>query len=344
MEQTAVDFKSLSQQMQKELTRIGLLRKLVRCLICIIYPLTLLWFGFCIFGGLLINRSDYETSIITGQYVLTGFAVFVVAHYAFMYSFKALNKQEDKTMRNIITRLFPTAKYSPTGSADPHHLVNSRLFGKPGTTENQINSTGYGSLEIPVGNRLMKLADVGVTSDSRNTPSSMNSPWMLYQYLVRPIFGARVESTMHSFRGMFGYCQLKRSFRGYVMLLPDHLENRIGYLAQIVQGIKQRHGAKFVHLEDPEFEKLFVVYADDEVEARMVLTPAMMRKLSELRKSFSRDLMLSFKGDMFYYASDTPDGFLRPGRKSLKNEDLLEQLYREIDFCQTVSDEMESNR
>ena len=48
--------------------------------------------------------------------------------------------------------------------------------------------------------------------------------------------------------------------------------NRIGYLAQTVQGMKDKYGAKFLHLEDPEFEKYFVVYADDEVEARMVLT------------------------------------------------------------------------
>ena len=122
---------------------------------------------------------------------------------------------------------------------------------------------------------------------------------------------------MYSFRGMFGCCKLNRTFRGYVMLLPDHLENKIGYLAQTIQGMKEKYGAKFVHLEDPEFERHFAVYADDEVEARMVLTPAMMRKLTALRKSFSRDLMLSFNGNMFYYASDTPDGFLRPGRKSL---------------------------
>ena len=112
------------------------------------------------------------------------------------------------------------------------------------------------------------------------------------------------------------------------MLLPDHLENKIGYLAQTIQGMKEKYGAKFVHLEDPEFERHFAVYADDEVEARMVLTPAMMRKLTALRNSFN--------GNMFYYASDTPDGFLRPGRKSLDDEHLLEQLYREVNFCLTV--------
>lgn len=340
MEQPTIDFKSLSCQMRKEFTRIGWLRKLVRFCICIVYSFSLIWFGFCIVGGFLVDRSDYETSLVTGQYLLIGFAVFFVAHYVFMFSLKALSRQEDKTMRNIVACLFPTAKYAPTGSVDSCLLAHSRLFGTPKSNGNFINSTCYGLLDIPVGNQWMKLADVGVTSANRKDFSSMNILEVLYMSLVRPIFGARVESTMHSFRGMFGYCRLQRSFRGYVMLLPDHLENKIGYLAQTVQGFKQKYGAKFVHLEDPEFEKLFVVYADDEVEARMVLTPAMMRKLTELRKSFRRDLMFSFNGDMFFYASDTPDGFLRPGRKSLKDERLLEQLYREIDFCQTVSAEM----
>ena len=47
---------------------------------------------------------------------------------------------------------------------------------------------------------------------------------------------------MHSFRGMFGCCKLNRTFRGYVMLLPDHLENKIGYLAQTIQGMKESTG------------------------------------------------------------------------------------------------------
>lgn len=341
MEQDAtVDFKSLSRQMRKSLARVALLRGSVRCLVCIVYPLALAWFAFCIFGGFLVDRSGYGTSAVTGKYVLAGFAVFFVAHYAFMFSFKALDRRENKTMHDIVARLFPTARYVPSGSADPRLLAQSRLFGTPASSGGPVNSTGYGCLDIPVGDRWMRLADVGGTSANKKDFPSMNFLEVSYQYLVRPILGTRVESTMHSFRGMFGCCRLRRSFRGHVMLLPDRLENKVGYLAQTVQGFRRKYGAKSVHLEDPEFEKLFAVYADDEVEARMVLTPAMMRKLAGLRKSFSRDLMLSFNGDMFYYASDTPGGFLRPGRKSLNNERLLEQLYREMDFCRSVGQEL----
>ena len=248
----------------------------------------------------------------------------------------ALNQQETRVMSGIILKMFPTAKYTPTGSIDLKTIAGSRLFSSASVSATSLHATGYGRVDIPMGDRCMSIADLGISSNSRNEPSTWNSFHILYQSLVRPIFGTRIESTMHSFRGMFGYCKTQREFKGYVMLLPDHLENKVGYLAQTIQRFKQKNGAKFVHLEDPEFENLFAVYADDEVEARMVLTPAMMRRMTELRKSFRRDLMLSFSGDTFYYASDTPDGFLRPGRKSLNNESLLEQLYREIDFCRTI--------
>ena len=336
MEQTTIDFKALNQEMQQGLKRINRLRRLVRCLICILYPVVLLWFVFCLFGGYLFDHSNYETSAAVSQYIMIGFVVFCLLHYIFMKSLMALNQQETQVMNGIILKMFPSAQYTPSGSIDLKTIAGSRLFSTASASAASLNATGYGRVDIPMGDRCMSIADLGISSNSRNEPSTWNSFHILYQSLVRPIFGTRIESTMHSFRGMFGYCKTQREFKGYVMLLPDHLENKVGYLAQTIQRFKQKNGAKFVHLEDPEFENLFAVYADDEVEARMVLTPAMMRRMTELRKSFRRDLMLSFSGDTFYYASDTPDGFLRPGRKSLNNESLLEQLYREIDFCRTV--------
>ena len=336
MEQTTIDFKALNQEMQQGLKRINRLRRLVRYLICILYPVVLLWFVFCLFGGYLFDHSNYETSAAVSQYIMIGFVVFCLLHYIFMKSLMALNQQETQVMNGIILKMFPSAQYTPSGSIDLKTIAGSRLFSTASASAASLNATGYGRVDIPMGDRCMSIADLGISSNSRNEPSTWNSFHILYQSLVRPIFGTRIESTMHSFRGMFGYCKTQREFKGYVMLLPDHLENKVGYLAQTIQRFKQKNGAKFVHLEDPEFENLFAVYADDEVEARMVLTPAMMRRMTERRKSFRRDLMLSFSGDTFYYASDTPDGFLRPGRKSLNNESLLEQLYREIDFCRTI--------
>lgn len=329
--------------MRADLMRTGRLRKLVRCMACIVYPIVLIWFGFSFFGNFLIGYSGYFASANTWIYVLIGFAVFLVMHAIFMLSLTALSRQEYQTMRKIIAQLFPDAKYNPQGIVNLRLLAHSRLFGASESSWETVNATSYGRIDIPVGDQKMRISDVGVTAEKKNALSSMNFFGLLYQSLVRPIFGVRVESTMHSFRGMFCHCQLQRPINGSVILLPDHLENKIGYLARTVQGFKQKFGARFIHLEDPEFESFFAVYADDEVEARMILTPAMMRKITEFRRSFNRDMMFSFNENMFYYASGTPDGFLRPGRKSLDNGHLLEQLYREIDLCRTIRTEM-SNR
>lgn len=340
MEQNAIDFKALYRHLRQDMRRIRRLRRLVRCLVCLLYPAVLCWFAFCLFGGFLVDHSDYEVSVRTGQYVMVGFALFCLLHYLFMWSFRTLSRQETAVMGDILARLFPSASYLPSGSLPPQLLADSRLFGVPSSPDVPLSFTGYGRLDIPVDDGCISIADVGVTTARQKDFASLTVLEMLYQSLVRPIFGVRIESTLHSFRGMFGCCRLQRSFRGCVLLLPDHLENKLGYWAQTIQGFRQKYGAKFVYLEDPEFERLFVVYADDEVEARKVLTPAMMRRLTELRRSFSRDLMFAFHGDRFYYASETPDGFLRPGRRSLKDEALLEQLYHEIEFCRFVREHM----
>lgn len=328
-----IDFGALSRRMRSGLRRVAMLRRVVRCLICVVYPAALAWWGFCIFGGLLIDRSDYATSIAVGRYVMIGFALFFVAHYAFMICFRALGRQEEKVMRGIVAGLFPAARYLPQGRVDGRLLTESRLFGTPKGGGRGVVSTGYGCIDIPVGDGWLRVADMGVTAAGGRDFAAMDIPEVLYRYFVRPIFGARVESTMHGFRGMFGCCRMGRRLRGHVVLVPDHLEGRLGYLAQAIQGLRHRYGAGLVCMEDPEFERLFVVYADDEVEARRVLTPAVMRGATALRRRFGRDLMLSLGGDMLYFASDIPDGFLRPGRGSLDDDQLLERLYMEIEFC-----------
>lgn len=48
-----------------------------------------------------------------------------------------------------------------------------------------------------------------------------------------------------------------------------------------------------VRLEDPEFEKIFVVYSSDEVEARYILSTSFMERLVEFRKNeFLRSTIL----------------------------------------------------
>lgn len=46
-----IDFKGISLHMKKEMSRIRMLRIVFRILTSIVYLCTVVWFGFCIFGG-----------------------------------------------------------------------------------------------------------------------------------------------------------------------------------------------------------------------------------------------------------------------------------------------------
>ena len=207
-------------------------------------------------------------------------------------------------------------------------------------------ATTYAYLEVPRGDRTLYIADIGVSYGLMNK-LELNSVAgyfvMLYRYVLRPLFASRYESSAHNFRGMFGWCRLERSFKGSTIILPDHLEQKVGYLAKNIQGLKKRYNARFVHLEDPDFEKYFVIYADDEVTARMILTPAIMRQITRLRETFGHDMMLSFSKDTFYYAGVMPDGFLCLRKQALDNEYLLEEIYNDINLACQVTDELRPN-
>ena len=97
-----VDFKLLSGKMNRELTRIARLRRVVRVLLVIVYSVTLLWFIFCLFGGYLLASADYATNVQTSQYILYGFIFFCVLHFAFMRGLQSLSEQETVLMGRII--------------------------------------------------------------------------------------------------------------------------------------------------------------------------------------------------------------------------------------------------
>jgi hypothetical protein len=49
-----------------------------------------------------------------------------------------------------------------------------------------------------------------------------------------------------------------------------------------------------VKLEDPEFEREFVVYSSDQVEARYILSTSLMKRIVDFRRSCDKKLHLSF--------------------------------------------------
>ncbi len=342
---STIDFKNLSQQLRAELSRVNNWRKIVRALSIVVYLFVFCWFVFVLFGGFLAERVGWENYSVITQYIFPVFIGFVVLNFAFSRSLVKFQEQENDIMRNIMSAMFPTVCFDFASQLDYKILSGSKLF-NTSFSDPALGTTTYGYLEIPRGEQTFYVADIGVSYGLMNK-LALNSLTgyfvMIYRYVLRPLFASRLESSGHNFRGMFGWCRLEKTFKGSILILPDHLEQKVGYLAQNIQGLKKRYNARFMHLEDPDFEKYFAVYADDEVAARMLLTPAMMRYITRLRETFGHDMMLSFNKDTFYYAAAMPDGFLCLRKQALDNEHLLEQIYNEINLSCHVADELKLN-
>lgn len=336
------NFKDLSRQLHSKLSRVNNWRRIVRILSTVVYLFVFCWFMFVLFGNLLINYMGREQYTAMIQNIVPAFIGFVVVNFIFSRCMMSFMKQELEAMLHIMSSLFPTLYFSFSYFIDHKVLTASKLF-TTSFSDPALEATAYGYIEVPRGDNTLHIVDIGVSHGLMNKLQNnaiFAYPMMIYRFAIRPLFSSRLESSSHNFRGMFGWCKTEKHFKGNIIILPDHLEQKVGYLAKNIQGLKKRYNARLVQLEDPEFENYFAVYADDEVEARMLLTPAMMRHITELRKTFGHDMLLSFSKGHFYYAASMPDGFLRLRPNKLKDGKLLEEIYNDITLACKVTDEL----
>ena len=92
-----------------------------------------------------------------------------------------------------------------------------------------------------------------------------------------------------TFRGLLLIYRFPKPFSARTVVLPDR-----SWLGNRLAGF--RHGQR-VKLEDPRFEAIYAAYADDQVEARYLLTPGFMERLTALADHLGGRNALSFAFD-----------------------------------------------
>ncbi|MFH1498533.1 MAG: DUF3137 domain-containing protein [Verrucomicrobiota bacterium] len=131
-----------------------------------------------------------------------------------------------------------------------------------------------------------------------------------YKTTTRTKNGTR--TTWHTvFKGLYFIADFNKHFSGHTVVLPDSLQSAFGFLGQKLQSLNFTRG-ELVKLEDPEFEKAFVVYGDDQVEARYILTPALMRRLLELKAKVGGRVYVSFAGSHVHVAIPSAKNHFEP--------------------------------
>ncbi|HRE66621.1 MAG TPA: DUF3137 domain-containing protein [Cyclobacteriaceae bacterium] len=150
--------------------------------------------------------------------------------------------------------------------------------------------------------------------------------------------GGKNKSWHTIFRGIFFIADFNKNFIGETYVLPDVSENIFGSgLGGFFQKLNIAR-PQLVKLEDVEFEKAFAIYGTDQVEARYILSPALMQRILSLKEKFNTAVALSFIGSHVYIAlSISKNLFEAPWLfSSVDNYKQLEEYYNDIAMCTDI--------
>lgn len=146
------------------------------------------------------------------------------------------------------------------------------------------------------------------------------------------------------FRGVFMIADFHKHFAGTTHVLPDTAEQLFGSLGRALQGFRPFSATELVHLEDPEFEERFVVYATDQIEARYILSTSMLRRILDLRHRWADDVRLAFIGGTLSVAiTQRRDRFEPEVRDGGLDRDELERLIAELAICFDLVEDLNLN-
>lgn len=114
--------------------------------------------------------------------------------------------------------------------------------------------------------------------------------------------GHRHTHYVNVFKGIFFIADFNKSFKQQTLVLPDTAEKMFGKTIGGFLQSKNISRPPLVKMEDPEFEKDFVVYGKDQIEARYLLSTSLMQRITEFKKKTGKTIHLSFTQDKLMVA------------------------------------------
>jgi len=145
------------------------------------------------------------------------------------------------------------------------------------------------------------------------------------------------------FKGIFLFAEFNKSIQSKTFIFPDHMPSFLGRIGQKLQSWHKGHG-EIVKLENPEFEKKYVVYSSNQIEARYILTPKIMENLIEFHEKWDKEVHVSFLGQRMYFAVSFTKNLFEPRifSSGVRQSD-LEEINGVLELVSSVIAEMDLN-
>ncbi|GAB4190732.1 MAG: DUF3137 domain-containing protein [Calditrichia bacterium] len=277
-----------------------------------ILPMTLTGIGTVITGAIgyfrLENGVPFAQNIMLILAIILGITLVTL----FIKSSKPLSLYKEKFKNNIVSvivkSLNENLNYSPYGGITQQEFKRSRLFL---TKPDRYKSEDF--VEGVIDKTKIKFSEVHAEykTEHRDSKGNKRTEW-------------------HDiFKGIFFIADFNKPFKTKTIVLPDTAEKMFGsYLGSLFQKANISRKEELVKLENPVFEKEFVVYGDDQIESRYILTPDLMEKILELKTSFRKELHISFISNNVHIAIPYKDLFEPSYYKSIIDKSTILEYYQ----------------
>lgn len=142
------------------------------------------------------------------------------------------------------------------------------------------------------------------------------------------------------FKGMFIIADFNKNFSGRTYVWSEN-KPQLNFLNKFFMSFA--NGLEKVKLESADFEKRFIVYSSDQVEARYILTPSFMERLVKLQQMTSADASISFVHTKIHMAIPMKNELFEPSVFRANDFTRLENFRSTIKIVFEIIDELKLN-
>lgn len=210
--------------------------------------------------------------------LFSGFAF--AGGFGFIYKFLIKDYRDEfkqKVIAPLIKALDSNLNYSAQMHISQSHFTNSKLFtSKP----DRVSGNDYVSGKIEGIN--IEFSDFH--AQKKHKDSKGRTSW----------------STI--FQGLFIISEFNKNFHGTTIILPDRAQNAFGNIIGAWLQSKNSTREELIKMDNIEFEKEFVVYGSDQIEARYILSPSLMKRLLDFKKRSGEKIYISFSAKQLHLA------------------------------------------
>ncbi|SEW35722.1 DUF3137 domain-containing protein [Chitinophaga arvensicola] len=272
------------------------------------------------------TESGNPVFMIIGLVVLFSLGGYAISY--FMMKQKGGNEAADyqhdfknRIVKPLIRFIDPTFTYQPINHASYEEFTESGLFAKKG-----YGMTGNDQVYGKLGDMNFQCCDLTVT--------------------YTPTITVRGQAPDTVFRGSYFIGQFPRYFSTpvYILSRGSGMERLLSNAAADNDFIETWNLGKKVLPDDAAFNKLFMVYAPDAIEAQQLLTPALMGKIISLQERTSAKLYLSFFNNRVYIGiGHGMDYFETTLNKSLQDKKMLQNFYLDFTTVLQLAEDLKGN-